>query len=141
MMRFLVVSLFIRLSEAPPTKGVFMTDETSQDGQISQDDKTMAMLSHLLGIVIGFIGCLIIWLINKDKPEKAFVIDQAKEALNFQITIFIASFISVLLVAVFIGLLLAPAVFIINIVFCIIAGMAANKGVEYRYPFALRLIK
>ncbi|MDR2872143.1 MAG: DUF4870 domain-containing protein [Xanthomonadaceae bacterium] len=118
-----------------------MTDETSQDGQISQDDKTMAMLSHLLGIVIGFIGCLIIWLINKDKPEKAFVIDQAKEALNFQITIFIASFISVLLVAVFIGLLLAPAVFIINIVFCIIAGMAANKGVEYRYPFALRLIK
>jgi uncharacterized Tic20 family protein len=34
-----------------------------------------------------------------------------------------------------------PLVWILNLVFCIIAGIKANEGVSYRYPFALRLIK
>jgi uncharacterized Tic20 family protein len=108
--------------------------------EISSDDKNLAMLAHLLGIVIGFIGGLIIWLSNKDKPEKSFVIEQAREALNFQITILIASFVSILLCFVIIGFVLLPILFIGNIVFCIIAGVAASKGKAYRYPITLRLI-
>src|SRR5689334_1430002 len=53
----------------------------------TQDDKTMAMLSHLLGIVLGFVGPLIIWLIKKD--QSPFVDDQGKESLNFQIMLVI----------------------------------------------------
>jgi uncharacterized Tic20 family protein len=30
---------------------------------------------------------------------------------------------------------------VVNLVFCILAGIKANEGVAYRYPFALRLIK
>ena len=55
--------------------------------EVSQDDKTMGMIAHLSGIVTGFIGPLVIWLINKDKSDKAWVIEEAKEALNFQITV------------------------------------------------------
>ena len=40
-----------------------------------------------------------------------------------------------------IGLLLMPVIWIINLIFSILAGMKANEGVAYRYPFALRLIK
>ena len=105
------------------------------------DERTMALAAHLLGIFTWFIGALIIWLINKDDASKAFVTDQAKEALNFQITVTIAMVISIILMVVIIGGILAPIVGIINLVFCIIAAVKANNGEAYRYPFTLRLIK
>ncbi|QGM02078.1 DUF4870 domain-containing protein [Stenotrophomonas maltophilia] len=108
---------------------------------VPADQRTMALAAHLLGIFTGFIGALIIWLINKDDAGKAFVTDQAKEALNFQITITIAMLICIVLMIVIIGGILAPIVGILNLVFCIIAAVKANNGEAYRYPFALRLIK
>ena len=110
-------------------------------GDAPQDQCTMSLLAHLLGIVTGPIGALIIWLISKDDASKGFVVDQSKEALNFQITVFIAIVISWILAFVLIGLLLMPLVGIANLVLCIIAGIKANNGESYRYPFALRLIK
>lgn len=110
------------------------------DSGISADDRNLAMIGHLLGILTGFIGALVIWIINKDRPEKAFVIDQAKEALNFQITIMIASIISGLLTLILIGFLFIPVIAIANLVLCIIAGLKAKDGIAYRYPFTLRLL-
>ena len=109
--------------------------------EVSQDDKTMGMIAHLSGIVAGFIGPLVIWLINKDKTDKDWLIGQAKEALNFQITVVIAMIIAIVLMFVLIGMLLVPLIAIGNLVLCIMAGMKANSGEDYRYPFALRLIK
>jgi hypothetical protein len=108
---------------------------------VSQDDKTMGMIAHLSGIVAGFIGPLVIWLINKDKTDKGWLIGQAKEALNFQITVVIAMIIAIVLMFVLIGMLLVPLIAIGNLVLCIMAGMKANSGEDYRYPVALRLIK
>jgi uncharacterized Tic20 family protein len=110
------------------------------DVNVTQEQKTMAMLAHLLGIVSGVIGALVIWLINKDKSDQSFVVDQAKEALNFQITMLIAFFAAGLLTIIVIGLFIIPVLVIANLVLCIMAGMKANEGVAYRYPFALRLI-
>lgn len=86
---------------------------------------------------------MIIWLINKDQPAKAFVNDQAKEALNFQITITIAFVAAFILVTVTLGLLffLPMLVGLANLIFCILGGIKANGGESYRYPFAIRLIK
>jgi len=67
--------------------------------------------------------------------------DQAKEALNFQITMAIGWVAATALSLLLIGFLLFPVLLIANLIFCIMAGMKANEGVEYRYPFALRLIK
>jgi hypothetical protein len=111
-----------------------MPEETKSGGS---DQNQMAMIAHLLGIVIGFVGPLIIYLTAKDKP---FAYEQSKEALNFQITVVIAWIASAVLSVIGIGLLLYPLVWVANVVFCIIAGMAANKGEKYRYPFAIRLI-
>ncbi len=108
-------------------------------GEISKDDKTMAMLCHLLAIFTGFLGPLILWLIKKD--QSAYVDQQGKEALNFQITVSIAAFLSSLLMYVCIGFLALPAVLIANLVFCIMGCVAANKGEPYRYPVSLRLVK
>jgi uncharacterized Tic20 family protein len=70
-----------------------------------------------------------------------FVDDQAKESLNFQITMSIGMIISIVLWAVCIGAIMFLALWIVGIVFVIIASIKANEGVRYRYPFALRLVK
>ena len=110
-------------------------------GTAPQEDKTLALLTHLSGIILGFIVPLVIWLVNKDKSDKGWLNDQAKEALNFQITVAIAWFVAIVLSFIGIGFLLYPVIWIGNLVFCILGGMKANEGVAYRYPFAIRLIK
>jgi uncharacterized Tic20 family protein len=102
------------------------------------DDTTMAMLSHLLGLLVSWIGPLIIYLMKKD--ESPYVRDQSAEALNFQITMFIGYIVSGILMIVFIGALLFPIIWILSLIFHIQAAMAANKGQNYRYPFAIRMI-
>lgn len=115
--------------------------QNTASAAVSADDANLAMLAHLLSIVFGFIAPLIIWMISKDQPQKGFVADQAKEALNFQITVIIALCIAGVLMVVFIGILLVPMILVVNFVLCILAGLKAREGVAYRYPFTLRLLK
>lgn len=114
-----------------------MNDPIAQS--TSNDDRNLAMLAHLLGIVSGFVGALIIWLLKKD--QSAFIDEQGKEALNFQITVMIAFVGSWILMFVLIGMLLMPLLLIANLVFCILAAVAVSKGEHYKYPFAIRLLK
>ncbi len=104
----------------------------------SNDDKNIATVTHLGGTVFSFIPALIVWIIKKD--DSAYIGDQAKEALNFQITVLIAQFIAAILAWVLIGFILFPIIWVVNIVFCIIAAIASSKGETYRYPLCLRLI-
>jgi hypothetical protein len=99
------------------------------------DARNMGMLCHLLAIFTSFIGPLIIWLIKKE--EHAFVDDQGKEALNFEITVLIAA-IAIGLVTCGIG---APIVGLVGVIFNIIATIESSKGRWYRYPLAIRLLK
>jgi uncharacterized Tic20 family protein len=110
-------------------------------GGLSKDVCTMAMLAHLLGALLGFIGPLIIWLIKKD--EHPFIDDQGKEALNFQLTVLIwyvgAAVISTVSCGVLFFVMFVPM--LIQIIFGIIGTVQANNGVYYRYPMSIRFIK
>ena len=99
------------------------------------DDKTMLSLTHASGIILGFIVPLIMFLVKTDASEgfKASV----KEALNFQITMLIASIALSALTFGFGGML----VWAVNLVLCIVAAMKISNGEDYRYPFAIRLVK
>lgn len=105
----------------------------------SQDSKNFALLAHLLGIFTAFIGALVIWLVKKESD--AFVEDQAKEALNFQIAVAIAYIIAYVLTVILIGAILLPVIWVANVIFCLLGTIQASKGEAYRYPFTLRLIK
>jgi uncharacterized protein len=123
----------------------------------SDEERKWALLAHLSILVGGlvtfgwaasfgsFIGPLIIWLIQKDKMP--FVADQAKEALNFGITLTLACFVLLLLTIFSLGigaLITIPAFVVIGIaalVLVIVAAIKANEGVAYRYPITLRLVK
>ncbi|MGQ1890845.1 DUF4870 domain-containing protein [Thermophagus sp. OGC60D27] len=109
------------------------------------DERNWGMYCHLAsfaGLIVPFgnlLGPLIVWLIKKD--EYAFVEQEGKESLNFQITVSIATLIAGLLSVVLIGIPLLIAIIILDFVFVIKAIMAANDGRSYQYPFNLRLIK
>lgn len=110
-----------------------------QSGSPSKDETNLALLAHILGIFTSFVGALVLWLVKKE--DSAFVAQHALEALNFQITIAIGWVICMMLSFILIGVFLMPLLFIANLVFCILAAMAASKGQPYSYPFALRLLK
>jgi uncharacterized Tic20 family protein len=103
----------------------------------------LAHLSAFAGLVVPLIGNLlaplIIWLAWRDRSS--FVGEQAKEALNFNISVAIAYLVSGVLVYVFIGLLLGVVVFFGWLALTILAGIRASEGMHYRYPLALRLVK
>ena len=111
---------------------------------VSADERQWAMIAHLSalsGLIIPFgnvLGPLIVWLMKKDTMP--FVEQQGKEALNFQITVALALLVSGILIFVVIGILLMPVIAVAALVLTIMAGIKANEGVAYRYPFTLRLI-
>ncbi|UMZ74470.1 DUF4870 domain-containing protein [Natranaerofaba carboxydovora] len=106
-------------------------------GQMAKDT-SMSVVAHVLGLLTGFLGPLVMYLVYK---ENDFNRDQIIEALNFQLTIIIGYLISGVLMLVLIGFLLAFAVGIFSFIFCIIAAVESSKGNAYRYPFAIRFIK
>ncbi|MCL6704855.1 DUF4870 domain-containing protein [Pseudomonas sp. T1.Ur] len=122
-----------------------MSDEQVLLPQPSKEVRQWAMFCHLsalVGIFIPFgslIGPLIIWQIKRESDP--FIDAQGKEALNFQITVAIAAAISLLLMIVVIGFFLFGLVAIGALVLTIIAGVKANEGQPYRYPFTWRLVK
>ena len=133
------------------------SDPTIPVATPNADERQMAMFAHLSALLGGlltsgwagsigfFIGPLVIWLMKKDTMP--FVNEQAKEALNFAITVSLACFVLLLLTIMSFGigaLLTIPLMMVIGIaalVFFIIAGVQANQGTHYRYPISLRLVK
>jgi uncharacterized protein len=110
-----------------------------------------AMLAHLSalgGYLVGgfaFLGPLIVYLIKKD--EDPFVADQAREALNFNLSfllyLVVLGVVTFVLIFLIIGLFLIPlliALAIAHVVLVITAGVQANKGIAYRYPLTIRFI-
>jgi uncharacterized Tic20 family protein len=102
------------------------------------EDRQWASFAHLGGI-LGILPALIIWLVFKDRG--AFTNTEGKEALNFQITALGAEIIGYILMAVLIGFLVVPAVYLARVIFSILAFVKSKDGIGYRYPVALRLIK
>ena len=115
----------------------------------SPHERTWAMLAHMLtiaghSVALGsFLPPLVIWLVKKDESE--FVADQAKEALNFQITIEVALLVGWLLTLSVVfscaGVLFLAVVYVGDLVMAIVAGIRAHAGECYRYPFAFRMVK
>ncbi|WP_353827984.1 DUF4870 domain-containing protein [Agromyces sp. SYSU T0242] len=102
------------------------------------DEKLWATLIHVGGALFNFLPALIGYLILKDRGP--FIRAHTATALNFQLTVLIAYVVSFLLMFVFIGFILYPAVWALNIVFCIIAAIKANQGEYYTYPLAIKFV-
>jgi hypothetical protein len=112
----------------------------------TESERTWGMLAHLAalaGLAIPPIGCVLgplaVYLARRDQSE--FVAAHAREALNFNISVLIASVACAVLMLVFVGFILGTALFIAWLVLTLIAAIQASEGHLYRYPISLRLIK
>ena len=135
----------------PPAQPSQPTTPTPPPGTESQA-RTWNMLCHLsalAGFIIPFgniLGPLLVWQIKKNEIPSVNV--HGKAALNFQITVTLAAFVGVVVAVILsffcVGFLLVPLVILIGLaglVFAIIAGIKANNGEDYKYPFSFQLIK
>lgn len=103
------------------------------------DEKLWATLIQLGGLFFGFLAPLIGFLVLKDRGP--FVRAYSVTALNFQLTLLIAYIVGSILSVVIIGIFILLAAYVLNIVFCIIAAVKANKGEWYEYPLTIRFVK
>lgn len=119
------------------------TFETAPVLTSDRDERMWAMFCHLGTLVTWFpfaniILPLTIWMVKKETSP--LVNDQGKEALNFQITIFIGYVICIPFVLILIGVPAMAALFLYHVIFSIVAAIKANEGQAYRYPYTLRLV-
>jgi len=117
------------------------------EAQIRQWDM-WCHLSALAGLFLpvgNVLGPLLVWQIKK--AEFPSVEIHGRAALNFQLTIVIAMVVgiglAIALSFVCIGWLLIPVVLLVGVagmVFAVIAGLKANEGQPYQYPYSLKLV-
>ncbi len=113
---------------------------------IGQDERTWGMLAHLsafLGLIIPVLGNILApWAIWQGRRGRSpFVAEQAKEALNFNISVALGWLVCWILRYAFIGVLFGIVLFICWLVLTIVAGVSAGEGMRYRYPVSLRFVK
>ncbi len=106
--------------------------------QPSSDERSLAVLAHLLGAFVSFVGPLVIYL-TRDRRDYAKA--QAAEALNFTITVAIAYIASFSLLFVFVGLILLPIVGVWSVVMAIIAAVRTSRGEPWHYPLTIPFIR
>jgi len=110
-----------------------------------EQEKNWQMLCHLSSFA-GFLfphgnilGPLVVWMVKKDQIP--FVNDQAKESLNFQISLTIYTLAAGLSSLVLIGIPFLLALLVFGIVEVAQASVKAEKGEKHRYPLCIRFIK
>lgn len=111
---------------------------STSDSDVPQDSRNLALLIWIGTIFLSFIPGLIVFLIKKDD---AYVYDQAKEALNWSITVVIGYVASLILTIILIGPLLMFAIGACNLVFGVLGAIGCSKGEQFRVPWTLRLVK
>lgn len=114
--------------------------------ELNRDARNWAMLCHLSGFALyllppyGQIAApLLIWLLKRE--ASAFIDEQGREAVNFQISITLYFFLSGLLIVVLVGFPLMLLLMMSHAILMVIAAIRASEGADYRYPFTIRLIQ
>ncbi len=114
------------------------------DQRPTEGNRTYAMITHLSGFLSYLIGpfaiivTLALWLARRN--ESGFIDDHGREALNYNISIWLYALAASILMVVCIGYLILPALIIFDIVIMIVAAVRANGGGYYRYPITIRFI-
>lgn len=117
------------------------------------EERTWAMAAHLsaLVMVIGIpslVGPLVVWLVKRD--HSAFVDDQSKEALNFNLSVLVYAIVGgviaslLAIVTLGIGIILVVPIVLVAaaawLVLVIVGAVRASNGEAYRYPLTIRFI-
>jgi uncharacterized protein len=110
--------------------------------QPTGNDKIWSMLSHLSALFTPFIGIvvpLVVYLAMRHESE--YLTQNAKEALNFHISVYIYALCCLPLMVIFIGWPILVLLVIGAFILAIVAAVKASDGGCFHYPLTLRLVK
>jgi|GEM_PF-223313 len=119
----------------------------------------LAMLTTWIAGAAGVVGAGTVYLLKRD--DSSFVAEHAKEAINFNLSMFIYSCIAVVIGVLLVGatvftlgigliltlpagivlVLACAAIALLWLVCSVVATIKAWNGERYRYPLTLRLLK
>jgi len=102
-----------------------------------QTSNSLPVLAHILGIFTSWLGPLIILLATGEERIK----NHARTALNWQLSFIIYSIVSGVLTIVFVGFVLLGVLFVLDLVFCIMAAVKASRGELWKYPLTIPFLK
>lgn len=103
------------------------------------DERNWAAVAHLGGLVLGFVPALALY---RTKGRRSYYVRrEAREALNFQLTLVVAYALALVLVAQWVGFVLLLAVWLGSLVLTIRAARTAKEGRGSRYPVVLRIVR
>lgn len=112
-----------------------------------KQERTWAMICHLSPLLnfiiiipgVNIFAPLAIWIWKKD--EIPVVDREAKEVMNFQISLAAYLVVCGLLWIVFIGMILFPIISLGGLILIIMGAVKTYNGEPFKYPFIFRLIK
>ena len=103
------------------------------------NDKLWAVLSHLSFFLgVPFILPLVVYLVMRKESE--YIAENAREALNFHISVLIYGVCCIPLVLIIIGVPLLILIGVSSLILAVVAAVVASDGLCYRYPLTLRLV-
>ena len=114
-------------------------------GLQTPEEKQMGMFIHLSRLLdafvfpVGAIVTIVLWQTQKDKMPALDM--HGKAATNWLISSFIYSVICFILMFFLVGFILFPILWVLMIVFPIIAGIKANNGELWEYPLTIKFLK
>jgi hypothetical protein len=132
----IIINIKSNTMAAENTTNDLLGQESNPSYTPNGDERTLAILVHVLSIFFWIIPGLIIYLLKKD--ESSFVAEHAKEAMNFQLTL---TLLYIVLAISLIGIIFLWVPYVIQLVLCIVAAIKASDLKLYKYPMTLRLIK
>jgi len=112
-----------------------------------QDQRRWGMICHASGLLVfvtggigGVLGPLLVWIFRR--RSGAFVDDQGRQAINFQITVLLLVIAGAVLVVLSqgFGLIVLGFVFAWDLIMIVVAASRAWEGQHFRYSWSLALL-
>jgi uncharacterized protein len=135
--------------DSPQLSGPAPEPPYSEPDRPSSDSRNVAAIGHLsafamfLGIP-SFIGPLVVWLLSKDRDP--FAAGEAREALNFNLSLLLYTIVAIVVMIATLGLgliIIVPVALVAMPAWLVLTALAAVRaadGQPYRYPLTIRLI-
>lgn len=118
---------------------VLISKKKNANASLSQEAYNWLILMHFSGIFILIIPPIVIWILKKDELEGYE--QHFKDIVNFQFSIFIYLMVSVLLLAVIIGLPLLIFLGLFSSVVIVLNTIRVMNRDDYHYPLTLKILK
>ncbi|HWA26311.1 MAG TPA: DUF4870 domain-containing protein [Lacunisphaera sp.] len=106
------------------------------------NEKIWSILCHIsvFSVGIGLLLPLAVYLAYRQ--ESSYATDNAREALNFHLSLLLYSLCCIPLVLLFgLGIVLLIALGLGSLLLGIIAAVKTSDGASYRYPLTIRFVK